>query len=158
MPTKENRVFPKSEAKVMRIRGNLGLMPMYVFCLMILLTSAAGGQAEKDAVQASKEWLALVDGGGYSESWDKAAELFKAAVTKEQWKQAMTANRKPLGSLISRELKSKDYRTSLPGAPDGEYVVIQFQTSFQNKQSAIETVTPMLDKDGKWRVSGYFIK
>jgi phosphoglycolate phosphatase len=31
-------------------------------------------------------------------------------------------------------------------------------TAFQNKKSAIETVMPMLDSDGKWRVSGYFIK
>ena len=48
--------------------------------------------------------------------------------------------------------------SSIPGAPDGEYVVIQFKTSFENKKSGIETVTPMLDKDGKWRVSGYYIK
>jgi hypothetical protein len=43
-------------------------------------------------------------------------------------------------------------------APDGEYVVIQFEASFENKKSAIETVTPMLDKDGNWRVSGYYVK
>jgi hypothetical protein len=48
--------------------------------------------------------------------------------------------------------------TSLAGAPDGEYVVIQYETSFENKKSSIETVTPMLDKDGKWRVSGYYVK
>lgn len=48
--------------------------------------------------------------------------------------------------------------TSLPGAPDGKYVVIQYDTSFENKKAAVETVTPMLDKDGKWRVSGYYIK
>ena len=47
---------------------------------------------------------------------------------------------------------------SLPGAPDGEYVVLQFDTSFANKKEAVETVTPMLDKDGKWKVSGYYIK
>ena len=28
----------------------------------------------------------------------------------------------------------------------------------ENKASAVETITPMLDKDGKWRVSGYFMK
>ncbi|MBM4320898.1 MAG: DUF4019 domain-containing protein, partial [Deltaproteobacteria bacterium] len=55
------------------------------------------------------------------------------------------------------KLKSARYQTSLPGAPDGEYVVIQFESSFENKRSAIETITPMLDS-GKWRVSGYFIK
>jgi hypothetical protein len=70
----------------------------------------------------------------------------------------MGAYRKPLGQLITRTLKSKTYATSLPGAPDGEYVVIQYATTFENKKSAIETITPMLDEDGKWRVSGYYIK
>jgi ribosomal protein S17E len=37
-------------------------------------------------------------------------------------------------------------------------VIIQYDSSFENKKSAVETVTPMLDKDGKWRVSGYYIK
>ena len=31
-------------------------------------------------------------------------------------------------------------------------------TSFQNKKSAVETITPMKENDGKWRVSGYYIK
>ena len=55
-------------------------------------------------------------------------------------------------------MKTATYKTSLPGAPDGEYVVIQFDTSFENKKAAIETVTPMMDQDGTWRVSGYYIK
>ena len=67
-------------------------------------------------------------------------------------------HRKPLCKLVSRKVKSKDYKTSLPGAPEGEYVVIQFKTSFENKKRSIETVTPMIDDDGKWRVSGYYIK
>jgi hypothetical protein len=88
----------------------------------------------------------------------KLARPFKAAVTKQQWRASMGAYRKPLGQLITRTLKSKTYATSLPGAPDGEYVVIQYATTFENKKSAIETITPMLDEDGKWRVSGYYIK
>jgi hypothetical protein len=46
----------------------------------------------------------------------------------------------------------------LPGAPDGQYVVIQFETSFENKHNAVETVTPMLEPNGQWRVSGYYIR
>ena len=83
---------------------------------------------------------------------------FKNAVKPEPWEQTVQAVRKPLGKLVSRKVKSATYRTSLPGAPDGEYVLIAFETSLENKKSAIETVTPMMDKDGKWRVSGYFIK
>jgi hypothetical protein len=60
--------------------------------------------------------------------------------------------------VASRKVKSKSYKTSLPGAPDGEYVVIEFETSFEHKKSSIETVTPMVEKDGNWRVSGYYIK
>lgn len=66
--------------------------------------------------------------------------------------------RKPLGAVLSRTFKLAKYSTSLPGAPDGQYVVIQYDTSFENKKSAVETITPMLDRDGQWRVSGYFIK
>jgi hypothetical protein len=46
----------------------------------------------------------------------------------------------------------------LPGAPDGDYAVIQFSTEFAHKRTARETVTPMRDADGEWRVSGYFIR
>jgi predicted SnoaL-like aldol condensation-catalyzing enzyme len=115
-------------------------------------------EAEKQAVAAAKSWLALVDDGKYGESWDAAADYPKNALTKDDFAKSLNAARKPLGKLKSREVKSKDYRTSLPGAPDGQYVVIQFKTSLENKKSAIETITPMLDKDKKWRVSGYYIK
>ena len=115
-------------------------------------------EAEKHALAAAESWLALVDDGKYAESWDTAAEYLKNAVSKDDFVKSLNAARKPLGKLKSREVKSKEYRTSLPGAPDGEYVVIQFKTSMENKKSAIETVTPMLDKDKKWKVSGYYIR
>jgi len=100
----------------------------------------------------------MVDSEKYAESWKEAAVLFKDAINQEQWQQSLQAVRKPLGKLITRKMKTNTYKTSLPGAPDGEYVIIEFATSFEHKKSAIETVTPMMDKDGKWRVSGYYIK
>jgi hypothetical protein len=133
-----------------------------VTCIFLIFLSwmpaLANEMAEKKAVESSNAWLKLVDRGQYSKSWETTAELFKTAVTKEQWKQSLNGVRKPLGKVIRRNVKSKQYTSSLPGAPDGEYVVIQYETSFENKKAAIETVTPMLDKDGKWRVSGYYIK
>jgi hypothetical protein len=113
---------------------------------------------EKIAVSGAEKWLGIVDSGKYGESWKEAAEYFRNAVKQDQWEQAVQAVRKPLGELVSRKMKSATFKTSLPGAPDGQYVVIEFETSFENKKSAIETVTPMMDKDGKWRVSGYYIK
>ena len=128
-----------------------------------LMLGAANGMAEqsekeKTAVAGAEKWLDIVDEGKYGESWKEAAEYFRNAIKQDQWEQAVQAVRKPLGKLVSRKVKSTSYKTSLPGAPDGQYVVIEFETSFANKKSAIETVTPMMDKDGKWRVSGYYIK
>lgn len=135
-----------------------------VYLSLVAILTAAGcssagkPEAETAAIAAAKAWLALVDTEQYAESWDEAAQFFQGAVPKEQWVQTLQATRKPFGNNISRELESSTYRTSLPGAPDGEYVIIQFKASFTNKKSAIETITPMRDRDGKWRVSGYFMK
>jgi alpha-mannosidase len=130
------------------------------FCLFLAVgvVMALDTDKEKSAVSAAERWLYMVDNGKYAESWKEASEYFRNAVHQEQWKHSLQAVRKPLGKLISRKVKSKSYKTSLPGAPDGEYVVIKFETSFENKKSSIETVTPMVEKDGKWRVSGYYIK
>ena len=116
------------------------------------------GRKEEPAVVAAEDWLKLVDDGKFAESWKEAAEYFKGVVKQDQWEQSIESVRVPLGAVISRRLHAKNFATSLPGAPDGEYVVIQFATSFENKTSAVETITPMLDKDGQWRVSGYYIK
>lgn len=127
------------------------------------LDKAAPLRAEQEkriqkAVDAAKGWLEMLDKGQYDESWNNAASLFKKAVTKGQWKTSAETVRNPLGDLISREMLSQNYTRQVPGGPDGEYVIIQFKASFANKKDAIETVTPMLDSDGQWRVSGYFIK
>ena len=132
----------------------------WAWLLGALVAGPVSAQDElEDAARAAAEsWLKVVDGGDYEASWDQAAELFKGAVTQDQWKQAVAGVRTPLGRLVSRNVKSSDYTEELPGAPDGQYVVIQFETVFEKKASAIETVTPMLDSDGKWRVSGYYVR
>ena len=107
---------------------------------------------------AAERWLKLVDAGKYEESWDATAAFFQKAVSKEQWQKQLQSVRTPLGRLQSRKLLSVTFTTSLPGAPDGEYVVVQFDTNFENMKPGIETVTPMKSEDGKWQVSGYYIK
>ena len=71
---------------------------------------------------------------------------------------ALEGVRTALGGVVTRTLASKQYATSLPGAPVGAYVVIRYGTVFENKKSAVETITPTRDPDGEWRVSGYYIR
>jgi hypothetical protein len=131
----------------------------FIFLIASVVPLGAGIQEKETAAAlAAEKWLGLVDGGKYGESWIEAAELFRNAITQEKWEHSLQAVRKPLGKLRSRIIKTKTLTRALPGAPDGEYVVIQFESSFTRKRSPIETVTPMLEDDGKWRVSGYFIR
>ena len=114
--------------------------------------------AIKAAIAVAEKWLALVDQGKYDESWGISAAYVRQAVPRDKWNASMKAARAPLGKLKSRKLLAADYRTSLPGAPDGQYVVIRYKTSFEKKAEAVETITPMKEEDGSWRVSGYYIK
>lgn len=131
--------------------------------LIMLAVSRAPAMADSSAAEAAAEkaaaaWIDLIDAGDYAESWKQSAAYFRAAITSEQWEQQLRAVRLPLGKELSRKLKSSQYTTSLPGAPDGQYVVLKYDTSFEHKKSSVETITPMLDSDGVWHVSGYFIR
>ncbi len=129
-----------------------------------LLTICFGQQTEVDtlktqaALESANSWLLLVDAGKYAESWDSAAQFFRSSVSKEKWEESLNGILPFLGKVLNREVISATYETSLPGAPDGEYVVIQYTTQFEKKEKTLETVTPMKDEDGIWRVSGYYIK
>jgi hypothetical protein len=111
-----------------------------------------------NAVDAANRWLALSDANNGAATWDQAAPSFRAAVSKEGWSEALKQARQPFGAIKSRKLVSSEFKHSLPGAPDGEYVVIQYDTQFEHKAHAVETVVPMRDQDGSWKVSGYFVK
>jgi hypothetical protein len=141
----------------MEKRWNI-LLAVAILCSLVFVSFLhANEAAEKAALASATAWLALVDGGKYPESWDQAAGYFKNVLNKDQWIASLMRGRSPFGKVLNRKLKSKIFTKTLPGVPDGEYVVIMYDTQFENKQSAVETVTPMLDRDGKWRVTGYLI-
>jgi len=146
--------------------SKLNLVRVCLFGCFVLSIAVSGiasdqpvvDQAESEALSAAQSWLELVDASQYAESWQNAASFFTKAVTKEKWNESMISFRQPLGKIVKRTLKSKQYTRTLPGAPEGEYVVVQFNTEFEHKKAAVETVTPMKEKDGSWKVSGYYIK
>ncbi len=114
--------------------------------------------AEKSATNAAQSWLVQIDSGNYAKSWKEASAYFQGAVTEKNWTDALNGTRKPLGKLVSRKLNKAQSASSLPGAPDGNYVVMQFDTSFSNKKGAVETVTFAQEKNSKWKAAGYYIK
>lgn len=94
----------------------------------------------------------------YEESWREAATTFRDAVSTTQWRSAVQEVRTSLEPIGSRQLKSRTFTTSLPDAPAGEYVVLEFETSATGGQRVIETTIATREPNGKWRVSGYFVR
>ena len=102
-------------------------------------------------------WLEIVDSGEYTLSWQEAAPLFQNRISDTKWVEMLTQVRTPFGKVISRSIKKVSEHDALPGAPDGQYMVITLKTSYERKKSSIETVTLNKTND-RWRVAGYFIK
>ena len=111
-----------------------------------------------DASAAADAWLEQIDAGDYAASWRASSSLFRQMVTEEQWTDAHGKVITVLGSALERELRGTEHRTAVPGAPDGHYVLLTYDTRFEHKQEAVETVVTMLDTDGEWRVGGYFVQ
>ncbi len=137
------------------------MKPKWFVVIALSLFSVApirAGDAEMEAVEAALAWLKWVDKGNYGRSWEEASPYFRAAVSRRDWTKSLEKVRAPLGKAGQREVKSALHTRALPGAPSGEYVVIQFAVAFANKGPALETITPSKGIDGKWRVSGYYIR
>jgi hypothetical protein len=129
--------------------GGTAMKLTAALCTMAFLASAAPAATSPETPEAAAEsaalaWLKLVDGGNYAASCGTASSLFRQKVSEAQWESAAASARAPLGALTSRKVQ--------PGAPDSEYMIVQFASSFEHKGSAIETVTPVKDSDGKWHV------
>jgi len=136
------------------------LLPVFVVLVNCLMPAAAFAQVQNTvaAQTAASLWLEKLDASEFEQTWELAASVFKSALTRDAWVKAAQSARKPLGAVKSRTDKSVTWSRSLPGVPDGQYVVIQYDTVFENKAGSVETLTVMVDTDDEWRMIGYFIK
>lgn len=121
--------------------------------------SRAQGGGEADAARRAVDtWLQTLDSGRYAQTWTEAALLFQKNVPTDTWQKAVRDVREPLGPLQSRSETSAQASTSLPGVPDGNYLVLSYRSSFANQPVATETVAAVQEADGRWKVAGYFVR
>lgn len=142
------------------MESTLNLFAPIAIAASMLLASSAYAQEDQQVTQAraaATSWLVLMDAGQYPATWTQSASTFQSAISQENWQLAVAQVRTPLGAVTRRTFKQAQFTRTLPNAPAGEYVVIQYDTTFA-QQAGVETIIPMRDKDGTWRVSGYFIR
>jgi Protein of unknown function (DUF4019) len=111
--------------------------------------------AQKDA----RSWLELIDRGNALASWNAAGKQFQNAITAERWGDSLKQVRAPLGAPVERALLSTQFTRNFSGAaPDRDYVLLEFRSSFAKKIDSGETVALEQEADGVWRVIGYTIR
>ncbi|AJF00663.1 hypothetical protein SG18_02335 [Pandoraea apista] len=112
----------------------------------------------RPALEAANLWLGLTDINRGKQSWEQAAPVFQRSTSADDWAQSLQAARLPLGKVKSRKTADAVFTRTIPGQPDGEYVVIQYDTAFEKKADAHEMVTMVLGIDNRWRVAGYLVR
>jgi len=127
------------------------------FFLAFSLGASANPDSLRVARSASTEFLAMVDGLKYQESWSEASSILQEAVIEADWVKYLDGIRSPLGKVKSRNFETSEYQESLEGLPDGEYVIFVFESSYENRKYVVsEFVALAKEADSSWRVVGYY--
>jgi hypothetical protein len=109
------------------------------------------------AGEAARLWLEGLDAGRTAQSHARAAPVFRAALSAGEWDAAVRAVRTPLGACLRRRVRSSRLVAELGGRGGAPHALFHFDTDFERRAMAAETVTAVRGADGRWRVVGYFI-
>ena len=125
------------------LRISLGASLLAAFVAVPLAGQAPVDTAAtvRTADTAAHTWLALVDKGEITKSWDEAAIVFQLAVTKTKWERDLRSARTPFEPFGARHQIMARYTTDVSGG-----------------RQVVETVIPTLDGKRGWRVAGYFVR
>jgi Protein of unknown function (DUF4019) len=111
---------------------------------------------DRQAVAAANKWLSVMDASNYAQAYAMFPARIRSggdAIEKQcigYWR----TRRTPLGRTLSRKFAKAYFGRTLQGSPDGYYEFLYYNTSFQHKAQAIESVT-LTKESGHWQVSGY---
>ncbi len=149
------------QAKTRRWNSRIHIFLAIGFVLLIfipMLNKTPSEEVTIKSTDAAIRFLYLVDNGEYVKSWEASSKHMKAAVTGEEWNRQIAEIRDKVGAIVERHRDEVSYLEGAGDLPEGEYVVITFNSVFKLRQLAKETVTLSLAKDGEWQVAGYFLK
>jgi Antirepressor regulating drug resistance, predicted signal transduction N-terminal membrane component len=137
-------------------------MILFLAALSLVTTTARAsflpGAAARMALRDTETWLMLLDQGQFAESWETASPRFKGPIPERGWVSNIARVRSPLGQLRNRRLHNQTFLPVNPEGLRGPFIVTVFDSEFERMPFALETVTSVLDEDGQWRTSAYFIR
>jgi DNA-binding CsgD family transcriptional regulator len=116
-------------------------------------TVAATQASEAAAVDAARQFLALLDRDDWAASYQATHQSFKLLNTVDWWSDASKKVRGDMGTAQSRELATVNFT---PAPPNG-FWTIAFKAHYSKKGSAVETLQ-LASENGAWRVVGITVE
>lgn len=108
---------------------------------------------EQAAIDAARQFLAMLDRDDWSASWQATHKSFQLLNTVEWWSENSQRVRSEVGTLKSRELATVNFAK----APPNGYWEIAFRASYSKKGSVVETVS-LASENGEWKVAGIAVE
>jgi len=140
------------------------MKPFFLLSIALLLSARAAladdgelESAQELAQELALSWLTLTDNGQFDSSWNGASTFFQAAISESAWVSSLSAARSSFGGLKSRKIIASTFSKTLPRAPNGTYIVFQFDTAFEKQVSTRETLAMIKVGGDVWRVAAYII-
>lgn len=140
------------------MRRLLSLIILVFCCSTALADTPPQWPGTDAAVQAAERFVERLDNGSYQQLWQEATPLFQALNPAEKWTARQQLIRTAYGPRLSRQFHRLDQRNNFALSPDGHYCIVQFESSFQNKQYTIETIVLIETLEGAWLVREYVIR
>jgi hypothetical protein len=117
-------------------------------------TSAAIRAADSSALH----WLKLLDSGQLATCWEQAATSLKQLAAQPIWEQSVHHDRARFGPLGVRQRITALYSTTVPNAPVGKYVFLEYRAQAASGAYVVDWVGEVLDGERGWRVASYVIR
>lgn len=128
-----------------------------VFLCLFLLSGAVAAEPAP-ALEEAQSFLELVDAGSYQQAWWGSSDLLQLTSKLDSWVSALRVQREMFGGLVERSPKTVSARTSQPGLPDGEYMLILFDSRFERKQKALELLVLARAPYEGWKLVSYRLR
>lgn len=138
----------------MRMKGLLSSLTAATVGAMLSVGASA---ATEEPTSSAWQWLEMIDGGRYAESWAEGSALFRSRITERSWESKVQIFHEAVGQIVWRDVLEVTSEADPPGLPRGQYAVVYYKSKFKNKSECREKVTLMMEK-GLWRVATYDIK
>src|SRR5580704_9249117 len=81
---------------------------------------------EQAAERQALGFVGYLDHGRYADSYAYTGMLIRAQLDRDSFAKQLEKARAGTGALLSRELIDASYATTVPGAPEGQYVVLHY--------------------------------